>query len=195
MAKKKSNKKDKTPQLSKEQLVREAAAKAIADSKQKKRKVKPAEGEEAIEQPAQTKSKKSKIEKKTDNSDDDNSDQNSDDEEDPLEKTAREQALEYLNEWEAQDSWKFKKVRQTWLLQNATDKKKLDKKSFVIFLKYLQGLQGMSKTKTVSDCREIVTEYEQLGDPTGDERVEQNMKRKRLKSKNRRALKILKVLA
>ena len=42
------------------------------------------------------------------------------------------------------EQWKFKKVRDAYLLQHKYDPTKLPKKEFKIFLDYIDGMKGLS---------------------------------------------------
>lgn len=49
-----------------------------------------------------------------------------DEDNDEQKEVAKDAAIEYLNLWkDNRDEWKFKKVRQTWLLQNMYEKEKV----------------------------------------------------------------------
>eukprot|EP00656_Telonema_subtile_P004442 TRINITY_DN12021_c0_g1_i1.p1 TRINITY_DN12021_c0_g1~~TRINITY_DN12021_c0_g1_i1.p1 ORF type:complete len:188 (+),score=39.62 TRINITY_DN12021_c0_g1_i1:195-758(+) len=74
--------------------------------------------------------------------------------------TACREAIAYLQAF-GYDGWKFKKVRQTWLLQHIYDKTQLEDKHFPMLLKYLAGLKGVSRTKTLEEAQAIVKTHEE----------------------------------
>jgi len=58
--------------------------------------------------------------------------------------------LDYLRTWHTnRQHWNFKKVRQVWLLQNMFDQEQITDEDFSILLKYLEGLKGTAKEKTI----------------------------------------------
>lgn len=58
--------------------------------------------------------------------------------------------LSYLRTWNNdKQNWNFKKVRQVWLLQNMFDQQQISDEDFRILLKYLEGLKGTAKDKTI----------------------------------------------
>jgi len=70
-------------------------------------------------------------------------------------------SLDYLTEWQDnRDKWKFRKVRQTWLLQNMYDRTVIDKEYFKILLKYLEELKGQSRQSSVDQAQKILEEEE-----------------------------------
>jgi hypothetical protein len=63
----------------------------------------------------------------------------------------------YLREWKnSRATWKFKKLRQTWLLQNMYDPSRVPKPTFASLLEYLKDLKGISKKKTWDAARDIL---------------------------------------
>ena len=77
-------------------------------------------------------------------------------------KSAEEEAIQYLQEF-GTDGWKFKKVRQTWLLQHTYDREKITDDVFALLLDYLDGLKGMCRTKTFEEAEGIVKSKEEEG--------------------------------
>jgi len=58
--------------------------------------------------------------------------------------------VDYLRTWHFdRRNWNFKKVRQVWLLQNMFDQEQISDENFHILLKYLEGLKGRAKDKTI----------------------------------------------
>jgi len=91
-------------------------------------------------------------------------------------------AITYLLSWkEKTKDWKFKKLRQTWLLQSMYDKEKVSKANFKILLEYLEDLKGASREQTLKEAKEFVETNEDTEVCTD-------------KRKLKRALKVLKVL-
>ncbi|XP_022800263.1 uncharacterized protein C7orf50-like [Stylophora pistillata] len=59
-------------------------------------------------------------------------------------------AIDYLHTWHyKRQHWNFKKVRQVWLLKNMFDQEEISNENFDILLKYLKGLEGAAKEKTI----------------------------------------------
>ena len=68
-------------------------------------------------------------------------------------------AAEYLRQWDAdRASWKFKKNRQTWLLKNMWHPGLVRGPSFVLLLRYLEGLKGAARQKTLEQAQKILDE-------------------------------------
>ncbi|XP_057311346.1 uncharacterized protein C7orf50 homolog [Hydractinia symbiolongicarpus] len=66
-------------------------------------------------------------------------------------------ALKYLSTWYYdRKEWKFKKVRQTWLLQNAYDKGEVSKENFKMLLKYIEDMKGKSRSVTLENAQKII---------------------------------------
>lgn len=65
-------------------------------------------------------------------------------------KSALHPAIDYLHTWfNNRQHWNFKKVRQVWLLKNMFDQEQISDENFGILLKYLEGLEGAAKEKTI----------------------------------------------
>ncbi|KAL9956885.1 hypothetical protein ACROYT_G038438 [Oculina patagonica] len=65
-------------------------------------------------------------------------------------KTTIHPGIDYLHTWHnSRGNWNFKKVRQVWLLQNMFDQEQISDENFQILLKYLEGLKGAAKDKTI----------------------------------------------
>ena len=70
-----------------------------------------------------------------------------------------EQAAAYLALWdENRAGWKFKKVRQTWLLHNMWHPGLVSRATFVVLLRYLEGLRGVARTTTLEQAQKILSE-------------------------------------
>jgi hypothetical protein len=68
-------------------------------------------------------------------------------------------AAEYLRVWDAdRAAWKFKKNRQTWLLKNMWHPGMVRGPSFVLLLRYLEGLKGAARQKTLEQAQKILDE-------------------------------------
>eukprot|EP00163_Fabomonas_tropica_P025135 TRINITY_DN4330_c0_g1_i5.p1 TRINITY_DN4330_c0_g1~~TRINITY_DN4330_c0_g1_i5.p1 ORF type:complete len:210 (+),score=61.77 TRINITY_DN4330_c0_g1_i5:180-809(+) len=74
-----------------------------------------------------------------------------------VKKSARELALTYLEDWKGKgregSTWKFAKVRQSWLLKHMYDRRQLPKAAFATLLEYLEGLQGGGRQATVAEAK------------------------------------------
>ena len=69
------------------------------------------------------------------------------------------QSIDYLQVWhEDRAAWKFNKNRQVWLLQHMFHPSSVDKTSFKILLKYLEGLKGAARQKTLKQAQKILEE-------------------------------------
>jgi hypothetical protein len=115
-------------------------------------------------------------------------------------------ALAYLDQWKNDNtSWKFQKVRQTYLLQNIYDANVIPGKSFKILLKYMQQLQGNSKIATLTEAQQILKNAEDNPIPeSGAEQDEETLTaeqkadlevKKQSRRKLERAMKVAEVLS
>ncbi|KAJ2961257.1 hypothetical protein NQZ79_g3500 [Umbelopsis isabellina] len=69
-------------------------------------------------------------------------------------------SVEYLRAWKSdRSSWKFQKVRQTWLLSNLYDEIKIGDEDFAILLEYLQELKGKARQTTIEEATQINQQY------------------------------------
>ena len=63
-----------------------------------------------------------------------------------MSETQIQQASTYLSLWKhSKESWKFSKIRQTWILKHIYSEKAIPEKLFEIALEYLQDLKGNSR--------------------------------------------------
>ncbi|XP_062381566.1 uncharacterized protein C7orf50 homolog [Sardina pilchardus] len=96
-----------------------------------------------------------------------------------------ERALEYLSCWsEKRSEWRFKKIRQTWLLQHMYDPEKVSDASFSIMLQYLENLRGAARDVTVQKAEAVIKEDKGDSSQTADDQ-------KRIQ----RALEVVRLLA
>mmetsp|Transcript_30283 Transcript_30283/g.73719 ORF Transcript_30283/g.73719 Transcript_30283/m.73719 type:complete len:297 (+) Transcript_30283:185-1075(+) len=73
-----------------------------------------------------------------------------------------ENALRYLESWDSdRKSWKFRKVSQSYLLENCYDRSVLQKKHFRIFIRYIEDLKGICSDRMRTEAREIIKEWEE----------------------------------
>ncbi|XP_051061361.1 uncharacterized protein C7orf50 homolog isoform X2 [Phodopus roborovskii] len=71
-------------------------------------------------------------------------------------------ALEYLQGWaQKQESWRFQKTRQTWLLMNMYDEDKVPDEHFSTLLDYLEGLKGSARELTVQKAEALMQELDE----------------------------------
>lgn len=83
-------------------------------------------------------------------------------------------ALDYLRTWHSnREYWSFKKVRQSWLLQNLFDQEKIPDEDFSTLIKYLEGLKGSSREKTVKMAEQRMEENTDELDAVVDFRAQQ----------------------
>uniref|UniRef100_A0A8C5LJD9 RIKEN cDNA 3110082I17 gene n=1 Tax=Jaculus jaculus TaxID=51337 RepID=A0A8C5LJD9_JACJA len=84
----------------------------------------------------------------------------------PARPSAAALALDYLRGWaQKQDSWRFQKTRQTWLLLNMYDKDKVPDEHFSTLLAYLEGLKGSARTLTVQKAEALMQELKEADAP------------------------------
>ena len=88
------------------------------------------------------------------------------------ESTGQNKALRYLKIWyankksdstAAENTWKFEKCRQIWLLQNCYCNKKVPKDDFKILLKYMKTIRGRMRDATLKDAEQKI-EFSQKWD-------------------------------
>ena len=83
--------------------------------------------------------------------------------------SSKEHALEYLTTWQRnRTSWRFKKVRQVWLLQHMYEKNGIPDDMFAVFLQYLQSGGGALKAKTIAEAEKIFNSCEPQLQPTDE---------------------------
>ncbi|KAE9043934.1 hypothetical protein PR003_g3233 [Phytophthora rubi] len=83
------------------------------------------------------------------------------------------QAKYYLEQWQKRDEpkaddelpWKFKKMKQQWILQWMYEADVVPKAMFAIVLEYLNGIQGAARTRVMELAQEIID----AGVPTKEE--------------------------
>nr|XP_044998764.1 uncharacterized protein C7orf50 homolog [Jaculus jaculus] len=84
----------------------------------------------------------------------------------PARPSAAALALDYLRGWaQKQDSWRFQKTRQTWLLLNMYDKDKVPDEHFSTLLAYLEGLKGSARALTVQKAEALMQELKEADAP------------------------------
>lgn len=79
----------------------------------------------------------------------------------PAKASAAVLALEYLQGWaQKQESWRFQKTRQTWLLLHMYDEDKVPEEHFSTLLDYLEGLKGSARELTVQKAETLMQELD-----------------------------------
>ncbi|XP_003507112.1 uncharacterized protein C7orf50 homolog isoform X3 [Cricetulus griseus] len=87
----------------------------------------------------------------------------------PAKPSAAVLALEYLQGWaQKQESWRFQKTRQTWLLMNMYDEDKVPDEHFSTLLDYLEGLKGSARELTVQKAEALMQELDEADTETRD---------------------------
>eukprot|EP00658_Telonema_sp_P-2_P021092 TRINITY_DN1837_c0_g1_i1.p1 TRINITY_DN1837_c0_g1~~TRINITY_DN1837_c0_g1_i1.p1 ORF type:complete len:118 (-),score=46.27 TRINITY_DN1837_c0_g1_i1:417-770(-) len=86
---------------------------------------------------------------------------------------AAREALAYLESF-GSDGWKFRKVRQTWLLQNLYDDNLVPEDHFPQLLKYMAGLKGVSRDKTLQQAQEMVKGFEEADEAVEVDAIKQS---------------------
>ncbi|XP_005080048.1 uncharacterized protein C7orf50 homolog isoform X2 [Mesocricetus auratus] len=85
----------------------------------------------------------------------------------PAKPSAAVLALEYLQGWaQKQESWRFQKTRQTWLLMNMYDEDKVPDEHFSTLLDYLEGLKGSARELTVRKAEALMQELDEADTET-----------------------------
>ncbi|KAI9015078.1 hypothetical protein BC832DRAFT_187983 [Gaertneriomyces semiglobifer] len=75
----------------------------------------------------------------------------------------RDLALQYLDTYtHSRPSWKFSKLRQTWILQNLYYSHQLPTPQFRHALEYIKGLSATGRSQTVEDARAILRDDEEV---------------------------------
>jgi len=74
-------------------------------------------------------------------------------------------ALRYLDAWQSlhdgkENSWKFEKCRQIWLLQNAYEDTKIPDSKFDSLLKYIATIQGKMRETTIETAKKKIERAE-----------------------------------
>ncbi|XP_036080151.1 uncharacterized protein C7orf50 homolog isoform X2 [Rousettus aegyptiacus] len=84
-------------------------------------------------------------------------------------RSGAQRALDYLCSWaQKQDSWRFQKTRQTWLLTHMYDSGKVPEEHFSTLLAYLEGLKGQARELTVQKGEALMRELDEAGAGGGD---------------------------
>ncbi|KAH0517848.1 hypothetical protein LTLLF_118835 [Microtus ochrogaster] len=87
----------------------------------------------------------------------------------PAKPSAAVLALEYLQGWaRKQESWRFQKTRQTWLLLNMYDEEKVPDEHFSTLLDYLEGLKGSARELTVQKAEALMQELDEANTEARD---------------------------
>lgn len=97
----------------------------------------------------------------------------------PAKPSAAALALEYLQGWaQKQESWRFQKTRQTWLLLHMYDEDKVPEEHFATLLDYLEGLKGSARELTVQKAEALMQKLDEA-DPEARDRSLGKMQRLR----------------
>lgn len=97
----------------------------------------------------------------------------------PAKPSAAVLALEYLQGWaRKQESWRFQKTRQTWLLLHMYDEDKVPEEHFGTLLDYLEGLKGSARELTVQKAEALMQKLDEA-DPEARDRSLGKMQRLR----------------
>ncbi|KAG8226938.1 hypothetical protein J437_LFUL004656 [Ladona fulva] len=71
-------------------------------------------------------------------------------------------AIQYLQTWQYdRSSWKFSKFKQTWLLKNMFDLRKLPSSVFPVLVEYISGSQGGARLKTYEAASKMIESLEE----------------------------------
>ncbi|XP_067942493.1 uncharacterized protein C7orf50 homolog [Watersipora subatra] len=69
-------------------------------------------------------------------------------------------ALNYLKLWkDFRSTWKFSKVRQTWLLRHWSNTEILDDERFAVLLEYMSALKGQARETTSKEASELLEKH------------------------------------
>ncbi|XP_052025053.1 uncharacterized protein C7orf50 homolog [Apodemus sylvaticus] len=86
----------------------------------------------------------------------------------PAKPSAATLALEYLQGWaQKQESWRFQKTRQTWLLLHMYDEDKVPDDHFATLLDYLEGLKGSARELTVQKAEALMQKLDETDPEAG----------------------------
>ncbi|KAJ0405687.1 hypothetical protein P43SY_007328 [Pythium insidiosum] len=106
----------------------------------------------------------------------------------------------YLEKWkmrneptpEGEEPWKFKKVKQLWILKWMFEADVIPKSMFALVLEYLEGMQGVARQRVLEDAHKIIDE----GVPEkADEEATEDLASRLTRRRYKRALQIAQVLA
>ncbi|XP_076779587.1 protein cholesin isoform X3 [Arvicanthis niloticus] len=87
----------------------------------------------------------------------------------PAKPSAAALALEYLQGWaQKQESWRFQKTRQTWLLLHMYEEDKVPDEHFSTLLDYLEGLKGSARELTVQKAEALMQKLDEASPETRD---------------------------
>ncbi|RLN58014.1 hypothetical protein BBP00_00007237 [Phytophthora kernoviae] len=115
------------------------------------------------------------------------------------------QAKYYLEQWQKRDepkaddelSWKFKKMRQLWILQWMFEADVVPKGMFAIVLQYLDGIKGVARKRVMESAQDIID----IGVPAKEEEEaaaeekEKMLSIKLARRRYKRALQVAELLA
>ncbi|GLD91712.1 hypothetical protein PINS_up000245 [Pythium insidiosum] len=106
----------------------------------------------------------------------------------------------YLEKWktrneptpDGEEPWKFKKVKQLWILKWMFEADVIPKSMFALVLEYLEGMQGAARQRVLDDAHKIIDEG--VPDKTDDDAAE-DLASRLTRRRYKRALQIAQVLA
>ncbi|XP_046385389.1 uncharacterized protein C7orf50 homolog [Ischnura elegans] len=83
-------------------------------------------------------------------------------------------ALQYLQHWRYdRSSWKFSKLKQTWLLKHTFDSRKIPANMFPILVDYIASSKGGARLKTYEAAANIIRKLEEKASAEESEHDEQ----------------------
>ncbi|XP_039265347.2 uncharacterized protein LOC120340999 [Styela clava] len=75
---------------------------------------------------------------------------------DTLKSQKKEEALSNLLEWKNdRENWKFRKVRQIWLVKHMYDQDAINDTNFNYLVEYLEGSKGGARSRLITDAQSI----------------------------------------
>lgn len=87
------------------------------------------------------------------------------------------EAQEYLSLWKySQETWKFNKNTQSWVLRHMYDVEKIPKATFGILMDYLEGLKGVTRDWVNEDAVRRVMRYKEWEKKQKLEDVDESVK-------------------
>ncbi|DBA03303.1 TPA: hypothetical protein N0F65_011662 [Lagenidium giganteum] len=105
----------------------------------------------------------------------------------------------YLEQWKARNEpkpegevpWKFKKIKQQWILRWMYEADVVPKAMFALVLEYLGGLQGLARQRVLEDAHKVID----AGEPAKAEEGEEDMVTKLARRRFKRALQMAELLS
>ncbi|XP_072763568.1 uncharacterized protein [Anoplolepis gracilipes] len=80
-------------------------------------------------------------------------------------KNAIQKALNYISMWKhSRNEWKFKKLKQRWLMKNLLDENSISDTDFPLVLEYFESCEGMARKVLLRKAMDIIKKAEENND-------------------------------